>query len=67
MIISWKKSVVKWEKFIWKLADVFTYCFQMAMKLDANPKQIILDKLEKTQKKYPVEKSKGSSKKYNKL
>ncbi len=50
-----------------ELADVFTYCFQMAMKLEVSPKQIILDKLEKTKKKYPVEKSKGSSKKYNKL
>ena len=55
------------QEVIEELADVFTYCFQMAMKLEVSPKQIILDKLEKTKKKYPVEKSKGSSKKYNKL
>ncbi len=31
----------------------------MAMKLNVNPKDIILKKLEKTKKKYPVEKAKG--------
>ena len=50
-----------------ELADVFTYCFQMAIKLDVNPKEIILKKLEKTKKKYPVEKCKGINTKYNKL
>ena len=39
----------------------------MANKLGVNPKQIVLDKMEKTAKKYPVEKSKGRSTKYNKL
>ena len=39
----------------------------MAMKLDVEPKEIILKKLEKTKKKYPVEKAKGVSTKYNKL
>ena len=37
------------------------------MKLGVNPKKIILKKLEKTKKKYPVEKAKGVSTKYNKL
>lgn len=50
-----------------ELADVFTYCIQMAMKLDVKPEEIILKKLEKTKKKYPVEKAKGISTKYNKL
>lgn len=50
-----------------ELADVFTYCFQLAMKLEVDPKEIILKKLEKTKKKYPVDKSKGISTKYNKL
>ena len=40
-----------------ELADVFTYCIQMAITLNVNPKEIILQKLEKTKKKYPVEKS----------
>lgn len=50
-----------------ELADVFTYCFQLAITLGVDPKEIILNKLEKTKKKYPVEKSKGKSTKYNKL
>ncbi len=50
-----------------ELADVFTYCIQMAMKLEVNPEEIILAKLEKTKKKYPVERAKGISTKYNKL
>ena len=47
--------------------DVFTYCIQMAMKLNVNPEDIILKKLDKTIKKYPVEKAKGVSTTYNKL
>ena len=50
-----------------ELADVFSYCFQMASKLGVNPEEIILNKLEKTRRKYPVEKAKGVSTKYNKL
>ena len=50
-----------------ELADVLNYCIQMANKLGIDPKQIILDKMEKTAKKYPVEKAKGVSTKYTKL
>lgn len=50
-----------------ELADVFNYCLLLAMKLDVDPKEIILNKLEKTRKKYPVDKCKGISTKYNKL
>ena len=50
-----------------ELADVFNYCLQMASKLEVDPKEIILNKLEKTRKKYPIEKAKGVSIKYNKL
>lgn len=50
-----------------ELADVFTYCIMMADKLEVRPKEIILNKLDKTRKKYPVEKAKGVSTKYNKL
>ncbi len=50
-----------------ELADVFTYCIMMADKLGVDPKEIILKKLDKTRKKYPVEKARGVSTKYNKL
>ena len=50
-----------------ELADVINYCLLMADKLGVDPKQIVLDKMEKTAKKYPIEKAKGVSIKYNKL
>ena len=50
-----------------EVADVFKYCIQMATKLNVNPEEIILKKLEKTKKKYPIEKAKGVSTKYDKL
>lgn len=50
-----------------ELADVFTYCIMMADKLGVDPREIILKKLDKTRKKYPVDKAKGVSTKYNKL
>lgn len=50
-----------------ELADVINYCIQMANKLNLDPKQIVLDKMKKTAIKYPIEKAKGTSKKYNKL
>ncbi|MGI6736270.1 MAG: nucleotide pyrophosphohydrolase [Anaerovoracaceae bacterium] len=50
-----------------ELADVFSYCFMLADKLDVDVKEIVLNKLEKTKKKYPVEKCRGISTKYDKL
>lgn len=50
-----------------ELADVINYCLLMADKLGVDPKQIVLDKIEKNAKKYPVDKAKGKSTKYTKL
>ena len=44
-----------------ELADVITYCIMLADKLDVSIEDIVLDKLEKTKRKYPVEKAKGVS------
>ena len=63
---QWNNSFNK-DEVCEELADVFTYCIQMAMKLEVDPEEIILKKLDKTKKKYPVEKAKGVSTKYNKL
>ena len=57
----------KKDKVCEELADVFNYCFLLADKIGVNPEKIILDKLEKTRQKYPVEKAKGTSKKYTEL
>ena len=64
---QWNEENYDKEEVYEELADVFTYCIQMAMKLGVKPEEIILKKLEKTRKKYPVEKSKGVSTKYTKL
>jgi len=50
-----------------ELADVMNYCIQLANKLDIDLIQITNDKIDVTEKKYPVDKSKGVSTKYNKL
>lgn len=50
-----------------ELADVINYCLQMAMVLNLNVKDIVEEKLEKSKIKYPVEKCKGSAKKYTEL
>ena len=63
---QWNNNYDK-EEVCEELADVFTYCIQMAMKLGVDPEEIILKKLEKTKKTYPVDKAKGVSTKYNKL
>ena len=50
-----------------ELADVLTYCYFLAMKIGLEPDQIVLEKLAVTAQKYPVEKSRGSSMKYDQL
>lgn len=50
-----------------ELADVLTYCLLLADKLGLDPNEIILEKLAKTQQKYPVEKARGRSDKYDQL
>lgn len=50
-----------------ELADVLSYCIMMADELDVDIEEIVLDKLEKTKKKYPIDKAKGTSTKYDKL
>lgn len=68
------------ELFLWKnaedankvkvkeeLADVFAFAFLLADKYGFDVKQIVLDKIKQNGEKYPIEKSKGTSKKYNQL
>lgn len=50
-----------------ELADVLTYCFLLADRLDLDPDAIILEKLAKTREKYPVDKARGRSDKYDQL
>ena len=68
------------EQFLWKeageanpekvkeeLADVLAFSFLLAEKYGWDIKEIVLDKISKNAAKYPIEKAKGTSKKYNEL
>lgn len=50
-----------------ELADVFAYAFLLAERLDLDVEEIVREKIRKNEEKYPVEKAKGSSVKYDKL
>lgn len=50
-----------------ELADVLVYCRNMLDKLGLDEDEIVNAKMEKNEQKYPVDKSKGKSDKYNKL
>ena len=50
-----------------ELADVMIYCIHMADSLGVDIEKIINSKMDENEKKYPVEKCKGNSKKYNEL
>ena len=50
-----------------ELGDVLTYCYLLANKIGESPETLILQKLAITAEKYPVEKSRGSSAKYDQL
>lgn len=64
----WKNAKdVKTEKVKEELADVINYAILIADKYNLDIKQIVLDKLARNAEKYPVEKSKGTAKKYNEL
>ena len=68
------------ESFLWKafeevdeakvkeeLADVFAYAFLLAEKYNFDVSSIVMEKITKNAEKYPVDKAKGTAKKYNEL
>lgn len=68
------------EAFLWKspedadidsikeeLADVFAFALLLADAYDFDVEQIIMDKIGKNEKKYPVAKAKGTARKYTEL
>lgn len=62
----WKSPEdAKVEKVREELADVLNFAFQMADRYGLNIKEIMLAKIRKNAEKYPVDKAKGSAKKYN--
>lgn len=50
-----------------ELADILAYSLLLAERHGFDVKEIVLDKIAKNDAKYPVEKSKGTAKKYTEL
>ena len=63
---QWDNNFNK-EEVCEELADVTSYCIMLADRIGVDLEEIVLDKLEKTRKKYPIEKARGVSTKYDKL
>lgn len=55
------------EKVKKELADILAFSFLLGEKYGFDIKQIVLDKIKENGEKYPVEKAKGTAKKYNEL
>jgi len=67
-LFLWKKpEEAKTEKVQEELADIFAFAFLLEDKYGFDVKEIVLDKIKKNGEKYPVEKAKGTAKKYNEL
>ncbi|WP_290800448.1 nucleotide pyrophosphohydrolase [Flavobacterium sp.] len=70
-LFLWKKDNnaedVKIEKLKEELADVLSFSFLLAEKHNLNIFDIVLEKIKKNAEKYPVEKAKGTAKKYDEL
>ena len=59
---NYDKNELKYE-----IADVMNYCILLCHQIGVDTKEIVLEKMKISAKKYPVEKAKGNSTKYNKL
>lgn len=64
---QWDGKNYKEEDVKDELADVMVYCLDMANAFGWDMDELILRKMEKNERKYPVEKAKGNSKKYTEL
>lgn len=67
-LFLWKKAEeANKEKIKEELADILSFSFLLAEKYGFDIKEIILDKIKKNAEKYPVDKAKGTAKKYDEL
>ena len=64
---AWKHAEQNREAVADEIADVAIYLFELADILGIDVRQAILAKLEKNAVKYPVDKARGKSTKYDKL
>jgi len=67
-LFLWKQSEeADKQKIKEELADVFAFAFLLAQKHGLDVKEIVLEKIKSNGEKYPVDKAKGTAKKYNEL
>lgn len=71
-LFLWTKSeeqseAVNKDRLKEELADVFAYAYLLAAKHDLDVSEIVRDKVQSNAQKYPVEKAKGTAKKYDEL
>ena len=71
-LFLWKNSKediesVDKERISEELADIFSFAILLAEKHDLDIAEIVQNKIKKNSEKYPVEKAKGSAKKYTEL
>ena len=64
---QWSDTEYDLEHVKEELADVIVYCQNMLDKLGLDVDEIVMSKMAKNEAKYPVEKAKGSSAKYDEL
>ncbi|MCC2876607.1 nucleotide pyrophosphohydrolase [Lachnoclostridium pacaense] len=64
---QWNDTEFNRSDVLEELADVTNYCIQMSQVLGVDLIDIVNAKMDKTEKKYPVDKAKGISTKYDKL
>ena len=64
---QWNDTIFNKENVIEELADVMNYCIQMSQVLGVDIIEIINNKMDKNELKYPIDKAKGLSTKYNEL
>jgi NTP pyrophosphatase (non-canonical NTP hydrolase) len=55
------------EKLKEELADILAFTFLLAHRHGLDVKEIVVNKIKKNAEKYPVDKAKGTAKKYNEL
>ena len=70
-LFLWKNGVaaedIDFDRLKEELADIFSFCFLLAAKHHLDVRQMVIDKIQLNEKKYPVEKATGTAKKYNEL
>jgi NTP pyrophosphatase (non-canonical NTP hydrolase) len=67
-LFLWKNSEdVNVDQLKDELADVLAFAFLLADKHDLDIEEIVRTKLKKNELKYPIDRAKGTAKKYNEL